>query len=221
VVVTASPRSLVAVGVAAVALFAALAVAYTSGGLVADVDEDVARWVAANMPVWAEWIARGLTRIGGGLVLPVLALGAAAWLWLAGRRAESVLLVSVLVVVNVAVWLLKLGFDRPRPHEGSAIQLPGSPSFPSGHAANGVAVFGAMGLIAAAHARSSRARRRWAVGGFALGVAVGVSRVVLGVHWVSDVLAGYCVGVAALCGVLLARPLLARGLSACVGTISE
>jgi len=219
--VSASRRLLGGVIGVAVVLFVALALAYPAGGLVTEVDARTAEWVAANMPTWIEWIARGITRIGGGLVLPALALGAAAWLWLAGRRAASGFLVSVLVLVNLAVWLLKLGFDRPRPDEGSAIQLPASPSFPSGHAANGVAVFGALGLIAAARAGSARARRWWAIGGFAFGVAVGVTRVVLGVHWVSDVLAGYCVGVAVLCGVLLVGPLLVRAPSARPGTIVE
>jgi undecaprenyl-diphosphatase len=204
--VTRPHRLFVAVIAAAGALFLALALAYPADGLVSDVDARVERWVAAEMPGWAEWLARPFTWAGGGIVLPLVALGAAAALWYRGARGDALFLVVVLALVNLTVWLLKLGFDRPRPDAGSPIPLPESPSFPSGHAANGVAVFGALGILAAARAVSQRSRRAWVVAGFALGAAVGASRVVLGVHYVSDVLAGYCVGLVVLCGVLLARP---------------
>ncbi len=105
--------------------------------------------------------------------------------------------------------VLKSVYERPRPDAGSPIDLPHSTSFPSGHAATGIAMFGALALIAAGRARSPAAAAGMLVLGFSIGVGVGASRVVLNVHFVSDVLAGFCVGLAWLCVCLAARELLA------------
>jgi undecaprenyl-diphosphatase len=111
--------------------------------------------------------------------------------------------VTVTIGIQLIVVASKNGYDRPRPDAGSAIALPSSFSFPSGHAATGVAVLGLLGLLAATVART-RAQRVAAVGaGFALGALIGASRVVLGVHYLSDVLAGTYLGLAWLCVCLL------------------
>ncbi len=191
----------------AVVLFVVLAATRTTRvAVVAEVDTRTARWVASSMPAWAEWTARPFTWLGGGLLLAALALGVAAVLWHRHAPGDAVLLVG------------DLGRRQPRssgcsrpvstgpvPTLGSAIPLPSSPSFPSGHAAGGVAVLGALGVLAAARSSAPRARAAWVAAGLLLGVAVGASRVALGVHYVSDVLAGYCVGVVVLCAALLAR----------------
>jgi len=79
---------------------------------------------------------------------------------------------------------------------GSAIRLPSSYSFPSGHAATGIAVFGLLGLLAAT-ASHTRRRRVAAIGvGFVIGALIGASRVVLNVDCASDVLAGAALGLA-------------------------
>ena len=79
---------------------------------------------------------------------------------------------------------------------GSAIRLPSSYSFPSGHAATGIAVFGLLGLLAAT-ASHTRRRRVAAIGvGFVIGALIGASRVVLNVDYASDVLAGAALGLA-------------------------
>ena len=104
---------------------------------------------------------------------------------------------------QVLVLSAKASYERERPDVGSAIELPSSFSFPSGHATTGVAVFGLLGLYAAALA-TTRGRRIAAVcAGFAVGGLVAASRVVLNVHFLSDVVAGACLGLAWLSTCLL------------------
>jgi undecaprenyl-diphosphatase len=183
--------------------YAAVAADVVDAGRLSETDVDVAAWVARSMPSWAEWLARPFTWVGGAV--GVTAVVAAATTWMLARRArvEAVLLLVVAVGIQILVFSAKEGYARPRPDLGSAVALPSSFSFPSGHAATGVAVFGLLGLLAATVART-RAQRVAAVGaGFALGPLIGASRVVLGVHYLSDVLAGTHLGLAWLCVCLL------------------
>lgn len=205
-----STRLLLALLAAALALYAAVAADVVNAGRLSQFDVDTATWVARSMPPWAEWLARPFTWLGGVVGLTVAA--AAAVTWLLRRRAPGV--VVLLLVVTIGIQLIvvaaKNGYDRPRPDVGSAIALPSSFSFPSGHAANGIAVFGLLGLIAGWYARSRRERVAAIVAGFVTGIFVGLSRVVLDVHYLSDVVAGACLGLAWLTACLLA----ARGADA-------
>jgi undecaprenyl-diphosphatase len=201
---------LVVAGAASLALFGAVAWAYDEGGVVADLDLYVSTWVAAHMPGWAEWLARPFSWIGGAALLPVVCIVAVVVLLWARRAGDALLLAVVTVVVNVLVAITKAGYDRLRPGAGSAIALPGSPSFPSGHAATGAAVFGLLGLITAAALETRRARIAAVVGGFAVGAGIGASRVVLNVHYVSDVVAGYAYGLAVLAVALLVAASIGR-----------
>jgi undecaprenyl-diphosphatase len=188
--------------------FFALADAYLESESIVDLDVRVEEWVAGQMPGWVEWLARPFTWVGGivGVALLVGIVGLA--LVRAGRRSDALLLAVAALGVQVIVVVLKSVYERPRPDAGSPIDLPHSTSFPSGHAATGIAMFGALALIAAGRARSPAAAAGMLVLGFSIGVGVGVSRIVLNVHFVSDVLAGFCVGLAWLCVCLLARALL-------------
>jgi undecaprenyl-diphosphatase len=188
---------------AGLAGFAAFVAAVVRGGWLVELDVDVASWVASSMPGWAEWLARPPTWLGG-LVGTTLVVGAAT-VWLLRRDAarEAALLIVAAIGSQAVVLTAKELVGRHRPDVGSAIELPSSFGFPSGHAATGIAVFGLLGLLAANDARATAVKRAAALGGIAIGVAIGASRVVLNVHYVSDVLAGWCLGVACLAGCLL------------------
>ncbi len=181
-----------------------LAVLYDHDPL-AELDHDVAEWVAAELPAWAEAFARPFSWLGGWIGLTIV--GVVAGIWLVRERAwlDLAFLLGVFVGVQVAVLLLKDGFDRARPDVGSAVPLPESSAFPSGHAAAGVASLGAVAVLLAERLPSRKARA-WVLGGtVVLAVAVGASRVALNVHFVTDVLAGWCFGLAWLAGCLLLR----------------
>jgi len=196
-------------GFVAVAGFALLAIAYRHDP-VAAWDADVAVWVAGNVPEWVEWLARPFSWLGGWI--GITALTVAASLVLARERAwlDLGFLLMAVLGSQVTVALLKLWFDRSRPDVDPAVALPSSASFPSGHATAGAATICAVAVLAAERLLSSRARRWLWSATVALGLAVGLSRVALGVHYVSDVLAGWCLGLAWLAGCLLVRDAVRR-----------
>lgn len=197
------------VGGLAVLGFVALAASLDSGSI-ADLDRRAEQWAVADAPAWLEWIARVLTRLGGVVGVVIVVALALLWLLRSGRRADAVLLLLVTIGVQVLVALLKNRYERPRPDTGSPIALPDSYSFPSGHAATGIAVGAALGVLAAERLRSPARRAVTVALAVLVGLAIGASRVVLNVHFLSDVLAGYCVGLAWLCVCLIGRELLAR-----------
>ena len=203
-------RLLIALLAGALVVYAAVAADVVNAGPLSELDVDVATWVARSMPTWAEWLARPFTWLGGWLGVTAVVAAAVTRLLIRGARGEAALLVTVAIGIQLIVVASKNGYERPRPDVGSAIALPSSFSFPSGHAATGIAVFGLLGLIAAAYADTRRAKTIAVVAGFALGALIGASRVVLDVHYLSDVVAGACLGLAWLVTCLLA----ARGLHA-------
>ena len=132
-----------------------------------------------------------ITELGDPLVL--YSFTGILCLWLLARRDWRMALHWVLTVLTVAAltWTLKQYTDVPRP----PVVVPGSmsPSFPSLHASLSMAVFG---FLAAAMARELRASWHWlpySVATFLI-AAIGFSRLYLGVHWLSDVLAGWSLG---------------------------
>ena len=183
--------------------YAAVAADVVHAGRLTELDVDVATWVARSMPSWAEWLARPFTWLGGAVGVTAVVAAATIWMLVRRARVEAVLLLVVAVGIQILVFSAKQGYARPRPDLRSAVALPSSFSFPSGHAATGIAVFGLLGLLAATLA-GTREQRVAAVGaGFALGALIGASRVVLGVHYLTDVLAGAFLGLAWLCVCLL------------------
>ena len=190
--------------VAAAAGFVVLALAYDREPL-ASFDTDVAEWVAQSMPGWAEALARPFSWLGGWIGITVLSVTAVILL----VRERSWLDLGFLLVAvagsQIVVAFLKAWFNRPRPDVGSAVPTPSSAAFPSGHATAGVASLGAFVLLAAERLPNRRDRAwLWSLA-VVLGLAVGLSRIVLNVHYVTDVLAGWCLGLAWLAACLLVR----------------
>ncbi len=172
---------------------------------VAAFDEDVARRVAERVPGWLEALARPFSWIGGWT--GIAALCVVVLFVLARERAwlDLAFFATAVLGSQLAVALLKGWFDRPRPSAGSAVPLPESAAFPSGHATAGVAALGAAAVLAAERLPDRRGRVWLWVAVVALGLAIGLSRVILNVHYVTDVLAGWCFGLASLAACLLVR----------------
>jgi undecaprenyl-diphosphatase len=91
--------------------------------------------------------------------------------------------------------LLKFSFARVRPASFFDYPLPGSPSFPSGHALYAASVFGGLAVLLSARIRSLPLQLAIWFAAISLILLVGISRVYLGVHYPSDVLAGYAIGI--------------------------
>ena len=126
---------------------------------------------------------------------PLALVAAAVFLYRGWRRGALLTLVMVLGTVVLDVGLKHL-FARARPQPFfDFYPLPGSYSFPSGHAMFSACFFGGIAALVA-HRLDSRVRQvaLWAAA-LALALLIGVSRIYLGVHYPSDVLGGYAVGV--------------------------
>jgi len=185
--------------------FALLAVGYDHDPLTM-VDQEVAEWVAASMPSWAESLARPFSWLGGWIGLTPISVGLVLLLLVTRRLVDAAWLALTFAGIQIVTALLKEVFDRPRPHEGSAVPLPSSDSFPSGHASGAVVTFGVLEALGGAR-WPERARMFWCAAAV-LAIAVGASRVALNVHYLTDVLAGFSLGLAWLAVCLLVRDVL-------------
>lgn len=131
----------------------------------------------------------------------VLVLAAAAFVAARRRRPDALALVAGLALTVVAVHIAKGEIDRPRP-QGGLTHTSGS-AFPSGHAAYSVAWL-ACAVVLARVAPGTAQRLGLGIIALVLAVLLGLSRVFLGVHWISDVYGGWGLGVACfgLCGLI-------------------
>jgi len=202
--VAAPTAALLALVAACAAVFAALALDVTHDGPLGRADLRIARWNALHMPSPVERVAEVVTYLGWFPVVGAFALAAAAWLVRRGRARDAAALLAAAAVTSIATRVLKTAFDRPRPHVGSPVELPGSPAFPSGHTSGSFAV-----LVLAALLLSERAEPRvrlLAVGAaLAAAVVVAATRVMLDAHYLTDVVAGACLGLAVVGLALAAR----------------
>ena len=150
-------------------------------------------------PIGPDWVEHGfadITALGGYVVLSMLVIGAAIYLIASRKPHAALLLVGAVVSGTVLSELLKLGFSRPRPDLVSHMVDVQSASFPSGHAMVSAVAYLTLGtLLARAHEKRST---KIIVMTYAiiLTLLIGVSRVYLGVHWPTDVLAGWALGAA-------------------------
>jgi membrane-associated phospholipid phosphatase len=160
---------------------------------IARYDRSAARWGAAHATTTATNVMRDISLVGGTVGSIAIALVVAA---IASRRlrARSVVafLATVMVGQNILFNVIKFVVDRTRPNIDRLTGFSGS-SFPSGHATTTAATLAACALLLG-YGRGPIARA--ALTGIAGGIAVAVaeSRVFLGVHWVTDVIAGLVLG---------------------------
>lgn len=160
---------------------------------IAQYDLSFARWGATHATSGSTTVLRRLSDLGGtlGVVTLTLIVGTIEYRRLANKAIPALLVLTVGGQFAV-VALVKVIVDRARP---DLEQLTGfsSSSFPSGHAAAAAATFAAIALLLGRR-RSRQARAVLAGTAVAVAVTVAGTRVLLGVHWLTDVLAGLAVG---------------------------
>ena len=158
-------------------------------------------------PDWMQEAFRDFTGLGGTGVLGLLGLATLAYLWLMGMRRAALHLIVAIVGGLLVSLALKAGFHRPRPDLVSHGSMVYTSSFPSGHSMLSAIVYLTGGaMLALLHRR--RMVRLYILACAVLATAlVGISRVYLGVHWPTDVLAGWAIGAAwaALCWLIAQR----------------
>jgi undecaprenyl-diphosphatase len=145
-------------------------------------------------PRWLQEAGRDVTALGGFTVLALLSVLAVAILLMQGRRIQAVIFGAAVVFAQVAAEVVKHIVNRPRPELVVQHDLVYSSSFPSGHSLMTPVVYLTLAAIVAAGSARRSIKLTLLFGAALLVIAVGVSRVYLGVHWPTDVLAGWTMG---------------------------
>jgi undecaprenyl-diphosphatase len=151
----------------------------------------------------------GFTNIGGGIGMPILGSILTAWLIWASRTWRPLILIGGAAAVSVtatAVGKKLIGRTRPD-HVDAVPPYETSPSFPSGHTLNTTVVIGLVVYLACLQIKRTAARISLIAAGAVFIFAMGMSRVYLGHHWMTDVIFGWVLGLAWVGIVILAHRL--------------
>jgi undecaprenyl-diphosphatase len=169
---------------------------HVSSGATQAFDDRVLQWIADHRSPTLDHIMLEITFLGTGTVVLMAVAISAMFLWLSNHKYSALLLLISTTGVILLNNLLKAGFSRPRPQvvEWGTTVL--SSSFPSGHAMSAAVVYGTVAYLAG---RLQRRRLHRAITMILAGlliVVISASRLYLGVHYPSDVLAGVVIGLA-------------------------
>jgi undecaprenyl-diphosphatase len=149
--------------------------------------------------VWLGEVCRDLTALGSHLAVTAAALVVAGALTLRGAPGLAVRLLATLAGAHALAAVLKASVARPRPELVPRLAEVFTASFPSAHALLPAALYPLLAWLCTREAPAP-ALRRYAVGvALLLVLLVGTSRVVLGVHYATDVLAGWALGAGWTC----------------------
>jgi membrane-associated phospholipid phosphatase len=134
----------------------------------------------------------GITRLGDPEVVVVVVLGTCSWLGFRRRWRSLVMLCFLCLGTQILNQGMKLAFARPRPLLWPRLIEEASYSFPSGHAMGSLVLYGFLAYLL----RQRYPRQARLITGIAIGLigAIGLSRLYLGVHYPTDILAGYAAG---------------------------
>jgi undecaprenyl-diphosphatase len=183
------------VGIAAVWAFAVMADTMLAGSTIR-LDEAVLTWLETHRTPLLDRIALEVTALGNFATLTVIVLAVSVFLWLTHHKLSVGLLLLAVLGGNVVNGLLKGLFDRPRPTVVEWGTEVASASFPSGHSMGAFVAYASVAYLGGR--LEPTPRLRWTTWGIAalLILAIGFSRMYLGVHYPSDVIGGYLAGLA-------------------------
>ncbi|WP_045824145.1 phosphatase PAP2 family protein [Williamsia herbipolensis] len=158
------------------------------------VDHDVTEWVADHRTAWLTDVFRVITTVGNTAAMTLIAIVAAIVLWRIGSRDRAL----TVLIGSASGWLLMQALKhlaaRPRPEPRFRVIAIDTYSFPSGHAMMSAVV---LGLVAVAAWQTSvwvRAHAPVLAIAPVASLLIGASRIYLGVHWTTDVVAGWLIG---------------------------
>ena len=134
----------------------------------------------------------GITLFGEIFTVIFFAVLISIFLWRKRLKKEIITLWTALIGSSLSTYLLKIIIDRPRPID--MVVLEDSASFPSGHATVAVAFYGFLTYLLWCNFKNTKYRELIIMAGVILIFLIGFSRLYLGVHYLTDVLAGYLVG---------------------------
>ena len=143
-----------------------------------------------------ESMVRDITALGSGAVLTLLTALVVIFLLIAGRWQIALFVFVAVAGGQIVSSLFKFSIDRPRPELVSHLMTETSSSFPSGHTMMSAVTYLTLGSLLARRTPQRRLKIYFMAVAVLLTFIVGVSRIYLGVHWPSDVLAGWLAGFA-------------------------
>jgi phosphatidylinositol-3-phosphatase len=204
------PDATVPVAALAAALLGLILVGALTGGLLRGagptglVDQPTESFLVAHREAWLTGVMRLATDLGAaGVLVPLVLAAGLAWRWWRGSWQPLGLLAGAAAgawIVQVAVKQL---VERPRPPAGIALSQATGFAFPSGHATDAAAVYGMLALLLSRSGHRPARAATW-VAGVGLVALVGLSRLYLGVHWLSDVVVGIGLGASWLLAMVIA-----------------
>ncbi|MGD9966187.1 MAG: phosphatase PAP2 family protein [Hyphomonadaceae bacterium] len=147
-------------------------------------------------PHWLESWVVDLSALGGFAVLTLVTLLAIGYLLVLKRWGGALMLLAATLGGTAISEGLKVGFNRPRPDLVAHVVETTSMSFPSGHAMLSAVTYLTLGALIARTQSRRRLRGYIVAAAILLTLIIGASRIYLGVHWPTDVLAGWCLGAA-------------------------
>lgn len=160
-------------------------------------DDSVLLWLHSHATPTLNVLALEITSLGSFVVVAMLVTVSCVFLWVTGHRYSAGLLLIALAGSELLNSLLKNWFDRPRPQLFDWVAPhAGQTSFPSGHAMTSVAVYATLAYLIA-RLETTHVLRWLTIGVAAIVIVlIGLSRLYLGVHYPSDVVAGFAAGFA-------------------------
>lgn len=189
---------LVGVGVivGCVAVFAALADEVMEGDTLA-MDNAVLLWMNRHATPWLTGLALDITALGAGTVVWLLVIVASVFLWVSRHRYSVLLLWVSIVGSGLINATMKMFFERPRPQLFPwRVPYAGLSSFPSGHSMTSMVCYATLAYLITRLVDSRFLRRFTVCLAAVIVVLIGLSRLYLGVHYPTDVLAGFIMGIA-------------------------
>jgi undecaprenyl-diphosphatase len=181
-----------------IAVFIWMLFSWTQHGFVNQYDQPLMQTMMKDqttsppwLPVLALWYSR-LGNIGVGILAGILAI-----YWLFKHRPKHFYILLVCTLGAFALFMgVVFGFHRPRLHEVGLLSLLPLPSFPSGHVVIAVTIAAFLLWLYLPHVRSASGRAFYIILAILFVLAIGAARLYLGAHYLTDVIAGYGLGLA-------------------------
>jgi undecaprenyl-diphosphatase len=165
-------------------------------GVTQPFDETVLHWFASHRTPFLDEAMLEITTLGAGLVLIMIVAIASVFLWQTQHKWSAYLLLLATLGGKLLNTSLKLFYHRPRPSIVESLTDVHSASFPSGHAMSSMVVYGSVAyLVGRLEPGKHLKRTTWLIAAIVI-LAIGTSRMYLGVHYPSDVIAGFIAGMA-------------------------
>jgi undecaprenyl-diphosphatase len=173
------------------ALFLKLADSVRETDFVVRADQHTLNFILDHRADWISRVARLVTQVGSTWVVTVVIVVAATILLRRHRYLDAGFVAVSSIGTAILVAIAKQIIGRPRPAVSHRRVAATGAAFPSGHAAQSVACYGALAVIVVIATRRTKIRWSASLGAVTIALIVGTSRVYLGVHWPSDVVSGW------------------------------